>query len=64
MVLAIILLIVAIVAVISFFRQLKIKNYLALVFSAVAALAFGFFSISTIFCELAPASGICKMLLG
>lgn len=64
MVLAIILFVVAVVAVISFFRQLKFKNYLALAFSAIAAVAFGFFSISTIFCELAPASGICKMLLG
>jgi len=64
MVLAIILFFVAIVAVISVFRQLKYKNYLALAFSAIAALTFGFFSVSTIFCELAPASGVCRMLLG
>jgi len=64
MVLAIILFFVAILAVISVFRQLKYKNILALAFSALAAVTFGFFSISTIFCELVPASGICKMLLG
>lgn len=52
MILAIILLIVALLSVVSVFRQLKFKNYFALVFSAVSALSFGFFSIMTITCEL------------
>lgn len=46
-ILAVILLIVAIVSVISVFRQLKIKNMLALVFAALSAVTFGFFSIAT-----------------
>lgn len=53
MVLALILLVVALLSVVSFIRQLKIKNILALVFSAVSALAFGFFSIAEIYCALA-----------
>ncbi|WP_164668614.1 DUF2759 family protein [Virgibacillus doumboii] len=52
MVLAIILLIVALLAVVSVIRQLKIKNIFALGFSAVAALTFGFFSIMTIIHEI------------
>jgi len=59
MVLAIILLIVALLSVVSFLRQIKIKNYLALVFSAASALCFGFFSIMTIVCSLTNA-GICS----
>ena len=59
MVLAIILLVVALVAVVSVIRQLKIKNYFALAFSGVAALSFGFFSIATILCTLTDA-GICS----
>ena len=51
-VLAIIFLFVALLAVVSIIRQLKIKNYLALVFSVLTALAFGFFSIATIISEL------------
>lgn len=51
-VLAIIFLLVALLAVVSIIRQLKIKNYLALVFSILTALAFGFFSIATIISEL------------
>ncbi|GGB29374.1 DUF2759 family protein [Virgibacillus dakarensis] len=51
-VLASILLIVAILAVISVIRQLKYKNLFALVFSAIAAVAFGFFSIATIIAEI------------
>ncbi|WP_339214668.1 DUF2759 family protein [Ornithinibacillus sp. FSL M8-0202] len=47
-VLGIIFLVVAIVAVVSFVRQLKYRNVLALIFSALTVLAFGFFSISTI----------------
>jgi len=48
LVFASIILIVAIVSVISVVRQLKYKNLLALGFSAVSALVFGFFSIATI----------------
>lgn len=55
MVLAIIFLIVALLSVVSLLRQLKIKNYLAIAFSAVAALSFGFFSIATIICQLTDA---------
>jgi len=58
MVLAIILLIVALLSVVSFLRQIKIRNYLALAFSAASALGFGFFSIMTILCSLTDA-GIC-----
>ncbi len=58
MILAIILLIVALLAVVSVFRQVKFKNYFALGFSALAALSFGFFSVMTIVCELTSA-GIC-----
>ncbi|MEN2464977.1 DUF2759 family protein [Ornithinibacillus sp. JPR2-1] len=47
-VLGIIFLVVAIVAVVSFVRQLKYRNVLALIFSALTVLAFGFFSIGTI----------------
>lgn len=59
MVLAIILLIVALFSVLSVLRQVKLKNYFALAFSAVAALSFGFFSIMTIVCSLTDA-GICS----
>lgn len=59
MVLAIIFLIVALLSVVSLLRQLKIKNYLAIAFSAVAALSFGFFSIATIICTLTNA-GFCS----
>jgi len=55
MVLAIIFLIVALLSVVSLMRQLKIKNLLAIAFSAVAALSFGFFSIMTIICKLTDA---------
>lgn len=58
MVLSILLLIVALLCVMSVLRQVKIKNYFALAFSAVAALSFGFFSIATIICELTDA-GFC-----
>lgn len=51
-VLGTILLIVAILAVISVVRQLKYKNIFALVVSALAAVAFGFFSIATIIGEI------------
>lgn len=52
MVLAIILLLVALLSVVSVIRQLKYKNLLALGFSAASALAFGFFSIATIYCQI------------
>lgn len=52
MVLGVILLAVAILSVVSVIRQLKYKNLLALGFSAVSALVFGFFSIATIACEI------------
>jgi len=55
MVLAIIFLIVALLSVVSLMRQLKIKNILAIAFSAITALSFGFFSVATIICELATA---------
>lgn len=59
MVLAIILFVVALLSIVSFVRQIKYKNVLALGFSAVSALAFGFFSIMTITCELIPSLGVC-----
>lgn len=59
MVLGIILLLVTILSVISFVRQLKIKNLLALGFSALSVVAFGFFSVMTITCELLPGLGVC-----
>jgi len=52
-VLGIILLLVAILAVVSVIRQLKFKNMLALAFSGLTALAFGFFAIATIISEIA-----------
>jgi len=59
MVLAIILLVVTLLSIVSFVRQIRYKNILALGFSAVSALAFGFFSIMTITCELIPSLGVC-----
>ncbi len=59
MVLGVIFLLVTILSVVSVFRQIKYKNVLALGFSAIAALAFGFFSIMTITCELLPNISIC-----
>lgn len=59
MVLGIICLLVALLSVVSIFRQLKYKNLLALAFSGISALVFGFFSIMTITCELMPGLGIC-----
>lgn len=55
----IIFLLVTILAVISVFRQLKIKNMFALAISGLTVLSFGFFSIMTITCELIPSLGIC-----
>lgn len=60
MVLAILFLLVAIVSVVSFFRQIKFRNVLAIAFSGISALVFGFFSLSTIFCYIAPAATYCS----
>ncbi|OZU89972.1 DUF2759 domain-containing protein [Virgibacillus indicus] len=51
-VLAILFLLVALVAVVSVIRQLKFKNIFALGFSAITALAFGFFAIATLISEI------------
>ncbi|MFC2948176.1 DUF2759 family protein [Virgibacillus sediminis] len=51
-VLAIIFLLVALLAVVSVIRQLKFKNLFALGFSAITALAFGFFAIATLISEI------------
>jgi len=51
-VLAIVFLVVAIVAVVSVIRQLKHKNILAMIFSVLTAVAFGFFSIATLITEI------------
>ncbi|CDQ39664.1 MULTISPECIES: DUF2759 family protein [Virgibacillus] len=51
-VLAILFLAVALLAIISVIRQLKYKNIFALGFSAITALAFGFFAIATIISEI------------
>lgn len=51
-VLGVIFLAVALLAVISVIRQLKYKNILALLFSALTAVVFGFFSIATIISEI------------
>ena len=59
MVLGIILLVVTLLSVVSFVRQIRFKNIFALGFSAVSALAFGFFSIMTITCELIPGLAMC-----
>lgn len=61
MVLGIIFLMVTILSIVSVFRQLKYKNILALGFSAIAALAFGFFSVMTITCELLPNIPMCSV---
>lgn len=52
MVLGIILLVVTLLCIVSFVRQLKFRNILAIGFSALSALAFGFFSIMTIISEI------------
>ncbi|MYL47175.1 DUF2759 family protein [Virgibacillus halodenitrificans] len=52
-VLAILLLLVTLLAVVSVIRQLKYKNLFALGFSAITAIAFGFFSIATLISEIA-----------
>lgn len=51
-VLGILFLLVALLAVVSVIRQLKYKNILALLFSALTAVVFGFFSIATIISEI------------
>ncbi|WLV23559.1 DUF2759 family protein [Aciduricibacillus chroicocephali] len=52
MVLGIILLVVALLSAVSVLRQLKLRNPLAIAFSGLSALAFGFFSIATIISEI------------
>lgn len=59
MVLAIILLVVALLSVVSLVKQLKIKNYLAILFAGASALSFGFFSLATIICSLTDV-GFCS----
>ncbi len=59
MVLGLILLAVTIVSIISVVRQVRFKNILALAFSVISVLVFGFFSTMTITCELIPSLGIC-----
>lgn len=49
LILAIVLLFVALLAVVSVIRQLKYKNLFALAFSALTALAFGFFQLQPLF---------------
>ncbi|AUJ26273.1 MULTISPECIES: DUF2759 family protein [Virgibacillus] len=51
-VLGVLFLLVAILAVVSIIRQLKYKNIFAIGFSAITALAFGFFAVATIISEL------------
>ncbi|MFD1066236.1 DUF2759 family protein [Oceanobacillus locisalsi] len=51
-VLAILFLVVALLAVLSVVRQLKYKNILALLFSALTAVVFGFFSVATLISEI------------
>ncbi|GLO66571.1 MULTISPECIES: DUF2759 family protein [Oceanobacillus] len=51
-ILGVLLLGVTLLAVISVIRQLKYKNMFALLFSAITAVAFGFFSIATIIKEI------------
>ncbi|WP_074435748.1 DUF2759 family protein [Oceanobacillus jeddahense] len=51
-VLGILFLLVALLAVVSVVRQLKYKNILALLFSGLTAVVFGFFSIATIISEI------------
>jgi cytochrome c biogenesis factor len=51
-VLAIIFLFVAIAAVVAFIRQMKYKNILAIIFSVLTAVSFGFFSIATLITEI------------
>ncbi|QDP40603.1 DUF2759 domain-containing protein [Radiobacillus deserti] len=52
MVLAIMLLVVAILCAIAVFRELKSKNLFAVAFAGASMLAFGWFSIMTIYAEL------------
>ena len=59
MVLAIILLVVALLSVVALINQLKIKNYLAILFAAASAVTFGFFSIATIVCNF-TSGGFCS----
>ncbi|MBB6448895.1 cell division protein FtsW (lipid II flippase) [Geomicrobium halophilum] len=48
------LLAVAILSVISFFRELKRRNFVGVGFSVISILVFGFFSVMTLFVSGAP----------
>ncbi|MCA0970090.1 DUF2759 domain-containing protein [Halobacillus litoralis] len=52
MVTAIILLIVAVLCVFAVFRELKTKNFFAVLFAGVSALVFGWFSVMTVWANL------------
>ncbi|GGC91665.1 hypothetical protein GCM10007216_22960 [Thalassobacillus devorans] len=52
MVTAIILLLVAILCVLAVFRELKTKNFFAVMFAGASALIFGWFSVMTIYVRL------------
>ncbi|MFC7060622.1 DUF2759 family protein [Halobacillus seohaensis] len=52
MVTAILLLLVTIFCVIAVFREIKTKNFFAVLFAGVSALMFGWFSIMTIYTNL------------
>ncbi|MCA1009674.1 DUF2759 domain-containing protein [Halobacillus halophilus] len=52
MVTAILLLIVAVLCVIAVFRELKTKNFFAVLFAGASALMFGWFSVMTIYSNL------------
>ncbi|RKQ37789.1 DUF2759 family protein [Oceanobacillus halophilus] len=51
-VLGVLCLFIALLAVVSVVRQMKFKNMFALLFSALTAVVFGFFSIATIISEI------------
>ncbi|UFT97774.1 DUF2759 domain-containing protein [Radiobacillus kanasensis] len=52
MVLAVMLLVVTILCAIAVFRELKSKNLFAVAFAGASTLAFGWFSVMTIYAEL------------
>ncbi|UOQ93731.1 DUF2759 domain-containing protein [Halobacillus shinanisalinarum] len=52
MVTAIILLLVTILCVCAVFREIKTKNFFAVLFAAASALVFGWFSVMTIYANL------------
>ncbi|MCP3030307.1 DUF2759 domain-containing protein [Halobacillus sp. A1] len=52
MVTAVLLLLVTILCVFAVFREIKTKNFFAVLFAGVSALMFGWFSIMTIYANL------------